>query len=83
MSIVSITGGRAIYSGEPDQTTVELLEDLLERARAGEIQGVVGAMVYRDSTACGFCAGYRNNTLLGALARRQHQLAAALIGDDS
>lgn len=82
MSIVSITGNRSVYSGEPDPTTVEMLEDLLERARSGEIQGVIGAMVYRDSTATGFYAGYRCNAMLGALTKKQHQLCAALTEDD-
>lgn len=82
MAVVSIYGERSPYAGEPSQTTVELLEDLLDRARSGEIQGVCGAMLYRDGTGTGFYAGFRNNSLLGALAKKQHQLSVALTEDD-
>lgn len=54
---------------------VPLLEDLLERARAGEISSVAAAYVYRDgsigkSWSTPPCFG----TLLGAVSRLAHRM---------
>ncbi len=71
--------GPAMAAAEADAAVIEQLEWLLAAARSGEMQGIVGAFLYRDGTACSFGVGWQGNALLGSLARRQHILTAALV----
>lgn len=73
--------GAPAIAAEPDKNVIEQVEWLLEAARSGEVQGIVGAIMFRDGTAAGFSAGYRGNALIGALERRKHVLINALLGD--
>ena len=49
--VVGIYGGQTDYrSGEPSTELVEKLEWLLECARAGDLQGLVGATLFSDGS---------------------------------
>lgn len=67
---------------EPCADVITQLEWLLEAARSGEVQGLVGAFMYRDGTACGFSNGFRNRSLIGALEVRKQRLVNAMIEDE-
>lgn len=71
--VSAINGGRIAVPGEPSENLVQCLEDLLARARAGEITGIAGA--YTTATGRGwvqssasFEAGHAYGfSLIGAL----------------
>lgn len=54
--VVSLTGGLT-HQREVVPNCVSVLEDLLERARAGEIVGVAVAGLYYDATAAYWVGG--------------------------
>ena len=56
---------------------VAVLEKQLEKARAGEIIGVAIAFAYFDMAAGHDSAGIYPNSLIGALARVQHEILNA------
>jgi hypothetical protein len=67
-NVVSISGDRVPQAGEPNPRLVESLEDLLERARSGEVQGVAYAALDRDNLAHWCCGGLVGcYSVLGAL----------------
>lgn len=49
--VIGIHGGVSHRSGEPCETSIEALKDLLERAEAGEVQGVAVAYLDKDGVA--------------------------------
>lgn len=67
--VVSMFGGEVPATGEPRQSVIELLEMLLERANAGNLQAV--GVVTTDIDGCaawhasGLLGGY---SMIGALA---------------
>lgn len=73
---VSSLFGGAVITGdkEPDPDLVEELENLLEAAKAGEIIGLAGAILYFDKTTSTRCVGTVNRATLGALMITQHGL---------
>lgn len=73
---------RATAPRSPD--TVEVLEELLEAARAGRIDGIAVAYTFRDGgvgTVWDFDAGANLPALVGAGAALQFRLARALVPD--
>lgn len=75
--VESLFGDPVILPG-PNTDLVEVLEDLLERAKGGEIVGIAGAILYRDE-ATGTCvAGISMRSLLGTLFILQHKLVEEL-----
>lgn len=63
---------------KPVPYVVERLEWLLERAKAGEIQGFAGAWFWSDeSVGCGW-AGIVNYGLVGKLVQAQNEVLDAL-----
>ena len=68
MAVVSLRGGIVPQEGVPNASVIEALEEALERARSGEIQGVAIAQLHADRLAsyaiAGIIGGY---SLLGAL----------------
>lgn len=80
--VLSLFGG-VTGQREVDADTVEVLEDLLERAKSGEIVGVVAVNVNFDGTVGRWYAGDVNNhSTVGALAYLQHMLMADRLIDD-
>lgn len=61
---------------EVDDDTVELLEDMLAMAKAGEISGFAGAILYFDGVAAVRRAGYSGYALMGALMAALHRMQA-------
>lgn len=61
--VVGINGDLVIATREPRQTLIETLEDALEKAKAGEIQGAVLVMRYADG-----CVQYVNSGAPGGYA---------------
>lgn len=76
MSKVESLFGGPVTTREPNAICVDTLRDLLERAEAGEIVGVVVAAVHYDGCATfelgGMLGGY---SLLGALEMAKLSLA--------
>lgn len=62
---------------KPDQTTIEHMEHLLEKARAGEVRSIVYVVEYWDGCAS---EGYRlspmahRTRILGGITLLQHRL---------
>jgi hypothetical protein len=81
-NVVSLSGAPAMEAGEPDPNLIGELERLLELARSGEAQGIVGAFLYRDGTSASFNAGWRNRSLIGGLELQKHELIASMLGGD-
>ena len=61
-------GDVVIATGEPRESVIKAIEDLLERARSGDIQGMAYAALYHDSLASwgivGLCGPH---SLIGAV----------------
>lgn len=75
-NIVNLRGEVPASAGEPQPDLIEALEDLLERARSGEVQGVSMAYIYRDMAVSHGAYGQTNAVaLLGALYRELQTLA--------
>ena len=49
--VVSLNGKTALQAKEPSQYLVDFLEEHLERARSGELQGLAVATHYHDGGA--------------------------------
>lgn len=64
-----------IPSFEPDTDVVARLEEVLERAKSGDVSMVAIATVERDGAAQ-WCFSYLSNTstMLGAIERMKHQI---------
>jgi len=61
---------------EPSQALVEWLEETLELAKTGEIQGMAGAARFSDGSATYHIMGWAGGfTLQGAMATAAHMLA--------
>ena len=80
--IVSLRGG-TVLGGEPSDTLVGYLEDLLEQARSGHVVGIAGATVEASGvasyTVVGRVGGFG---LSGALACAQQVLCEVNVGRD-
>lgn len=63
--VVSLRGGGFAEPGIPIQNVIRTLEDLLERARSGSLQGVVVACVNSDDTTMSVRAGVVTRSLVG------------------
>lgn len=71
-----------IKDNSPNPSTVTLLADLLEKAKAGEVRSIVYAVGYNDScTSQGWGLDGRNDNkrLLAEIALLQHELAHVLL----
>lgn len=68
-------GLTVIPSFEQDADVIERLEEVLERARAGDVSMVAIATVERDGSSQ-WCFSYLSNTstMLGAVERMKHRI---------
>jgi hypothetical protein len=77
--VVSLrTGAEILQPGEPHPAVVDILEDLLERARSGEIVAISAAVMNADKSAGRYHAGQISYTLLGALETLKVKIASDL-----
>lgn len=65
-----------------DVAVAEVLEDFLEKARAGEIVGVVLVAQHRDETVSGRTVGMQSYRSTGILAQMLHDQCAKRREDD-
>lgn len=77
MNVVALHG-ETPWSGEPRETVIEELEELLEKARAGEIQGFCYAAEHRDRLTSygysGIVGG--SHAMVGACYQLLHTISA-------
>ena len=67
-NVVSLGGGPILDNREPSEALIAHLEDLLERARSGEIMGMAAATLYRDrTTAYSVVGAIEGFSMVGAL----------------
>lgn len=79
--VVSIrTGDEVIPPGEPRLTVIEMCEDLLERAKSGELMGLATARLHSDGSTSSRAEGRNNYALVGTLAGLQQALIDDLEG---
>lgn len=75
--VVGINGCVSIAAGIPRDDLVEELERLIEAARSGEIQGIAGAILYRDGATSVVAAGLCNSRgVIGGLEVVKFRLIA-------
>lgn len=60
--------------GEVSPETVKVLEELLEKARSGEVSGIAYAVSHSGDTTSFHCVGYGGRALLGAVTLLQHNI---------
>lgn len=66
--VVGMDGEPVPMAREPNAACIRALEDLLERARSGEVQGFAGATLDADQCASWHAAGFVGSFgMLGAL----------------
>lgn len=70
MSVVSLHGGDVPQTAQPRQTVITALEELLERAKAGEVQAVGYAALHADGLTSWCWSGIVGGShgLIGAAA---------------
>lgn len=67
-------------TGQPVADVVQLLEELLERARAGELRGIAYATVERDGAVChGWTRAGRDGGGARGVAPELHGLASGIL----
>lgn len=78
-----MTEVRVLDSAPISDATVPLLEDMLERAKAGQLSSVAVAVVYRDgSTGDAWSNPPSVATLIGAVTIMQTRLVAVVNSKD-
>jgi hypothetical protein len=70
--VVSLHGETLTPASEPVASVIEMVEELLEMAKSGELRGINAAMLCRDDQAQIMRAGLQGVTLLGAVVRLQN-----------
>lgn len=79
--VVRLHGGSAVFQpGTPDEIVVKLAEDLLERARAGEIVGVAIATEFHDGGTGDRRAGTLSRGVVGRLFSLMQRITGQLDG---
>ncbi len=76
--IISINGGKIDDTRVPNQRIIEVLEGYLERARAGEITGLIVNAQSADETVMGSRTGTISYRMIGLLTQHTHELCAAM-----
>lgn len=74
--VVSIHGA-PVHAGDPVEPCVSALEDMLERARAGEVIGVAMAVMHSDRSSSFTFGGYLDSYgVIGALEMVRAKIVA-------
>ena len=83
MSKVTSINGDALYTGEPNDRAIEVLEETLERARSGDVIGVCIVNRNSDGTAGFFIGGSIGGySMLGSLEVVRSHLVDVNRSDD-
>jgi len=81
--VVSMRGEPIAAPGEPVDEVIALARDILQRAEAGVITGIVACIVNSDDTfqaaTAGNCGGYG---MLGVMSHQMHIMNANMQDDD-
>lgn len=82
-NVVALSGQVPTEAGQPYPQLVEMLEELLDKAKSGEIQGACVAYMFRDGSSV-FETSTRDTTysLVGALATGKAGLMEAILAAD-
>ena len=80
-NIVSISGKRIFSKGVPQEDVIEMLEEILELARRGEIHGAHMVLVHDDGIARKAMIGRCNYDAIGALTVLSHNLIVEGLDD--
>lgn len=67
-----------LVSLSPNEQLIAMLESLLEKARAGEVQGSIGIFVYADHSTEAMCAGAQTYSTIGRALCVLNKMAADL-----
>lgn len=81
MTVVSIKGDVLPDGRQPVQPVVDALEELLRRARAGELVGMVYAFQYHDAATGANCVGRLSYAMVGRLEEEKRQVLDYLARD--
>ncbi len=71
-NVTRLPGAPMTPTEPPDERVIEALELVLERARRGEVQGILCAYVYRNGSTGAAVAGTQTYSMVG----RAYALAA-------
>lgn len=81
--VIGINGHVSHQSRQPSQPLIETLQDWLDRAQAGELQGVAIASLFADNSAAWTIVGRVGGLqMLGALDMCKAELQAINMGDE-
>ena len=82
--VVAMRGGPVVAEATPNAPVISLLEEYLERARSGDVQGVVFASLHSDDLCSYSCAGAIGGSygLVGAVTMALDNLVAITRRDD-
>jgi hypothetical protein len=78
VTVVSLRGDPVFSTGEPKPDVIESLETALERAKAGDIQGVQIAIMHADGLSSLLRAGGSSYSLVGMLTAAAAEMAIEL-----
>lgn len=79
MAVVGIRAGVAINGpGDPNPDVIEELTGLLERAKAGQVVGIVCSAEIYDGSNANFISGIISRNMLGGLHTAAYRLAKEL-----
>ena len=77
-NVRTIRGGVAPEAREVNPDVIEAIEDLLQRARSGDLQGVICIGTHHDRTSGWVNAGWCYPATIGQLAMAQHAMTAGM-----
>lgn len=80
--VVGMYGGPVIDPRVPEEETIAALEALLERARAGEIQGIAAVVSYHDGAAGQHVCGHVvTSRILGEIQVMSGRITGLMLGN--
>ena len=83
MNNVASLHGHAIPTQEPDHEVIEMVQELLESAAMGDLQGIAWAGIYKgNQTASNWTGNVSSLMLLGLIGQMQHDLAQIIAEHD-
>jgi len=82
-NVISLNGVTPSVCGEPQEGLVKLLEQILDMAKAGQLQSFVGTGFASDGARVSMWGGHHENVyeMCGALSWLEHEYVARISGD--
>jgi hypothetical protein len=77
-NVVSLHGNEVLGQKKPNRDLIEKLEWLLEAARSGEVQGMIGVYLFDDGSTGWFRVGAHTYSQVGRLEQVKRDALAAL-----